>query len=356
MTNSRCRAAKTFSAVPLVGVPLVGVPLAGVLLALFLAAGAAAQDDPLPSWNNGQTKQALLDFVQTTTAAGSQHFVPEAERIAVFDQDGTLWVEQPLYTQVVFAIDRVKQLAPQHPQWKTQEPFRSLLTQGEDALADFSIQDFEKVIAETHSGATVEEFHQVVKDWLATARHPRYHRPYTELVYQPMLEVMQLLRKHGFKTYIVTGGGQEFVRVYAEAVYGVPPEQVIGSAAATRFELRADGQPALIKLPKTLLVDDGPGKPEGINLVIGRRPVAAFGNSTGDREMLQWTQAGRPAHRPGRLMMLVHHDDAQREYDYGPDSKVGPFPDSLLELARRSGWNVISVKRDWRRVFSWQTP
>ncbi len=315
-----------------------------------LPAAMAASDDPLPSWNDGPSRQAIIEFVQATTREGSPHFVPPAERIATFDHDGTLWVEQPLYTQVVFAAQRVNALAASHPQWQTTEPFRSLLEKGEAALADFSIEDFAKVVAETHQGVTVENFHAEVRAWLETARHPRFKRPYTELVYQPMLELMQYLRANGYRTYIVTGGGQEFVRAFAEKVYGVPSEHVVGSAAGTRFKYAADGRPELVKLPRTLLIDDGPGKPEGINLMIGRRPVAAFGNSTGDRQMLEWTAAGKGA----RLMMLVHHDDGEREYDYGPNSKVGPFPNSLMEEARRSGWHVVSMKRDWRQIFSFE--
>lgn len=327
-------------------------PLPVVLIAMLVAIPAvhAADDDPLPSWNDGPNKQAIIAFVRATTSEGSPQFVPPAQRIATFDQDGTLWVEQPLYTQVVFAAQRVKALAASHPQWRTTQPFQALLEQGEAALADFSIEDFAKVVAETHSGLTIEDFHAEVRAWLETARHPRYKRPYTELVYQPMLELMRYLRANGYRTYIVTGGGQEFVRAFAEKVYGVPPEHVVGSAAGTQFKYAKDGRPELVKLPKSLLIDDGPGKPEGINLMIGRRPLAAFGNSTGDRQMLEWTAAGDGA----RLMMLVHHDDAEREYDYGPNSKVGPFPESLMDEARRRGWHVISMKRDWRRIFAFE--
>jgi phosphoserine phosphatase len=306
-----------------------------------------AQDDPLPSWNDGAAKTAIMEFVRATTTEGSPDFVSPESRIATFDQDGTLWVEQPLYTQVVFALDRVKALAPEHPEWKTTQPFQAILTDDKAQLADFSIQDFERIIAETHAGITVFEFHQAVDAWLATARHPRFKRPYTELVYQPMLEVMRFLRENGYRTYIVTGGGQEFVRAYAAKVYGVPPEQVVGSAARTKYEVR-DGQPLLIKQPETILIDDGGGKVEGINLMIGRRPFAAFGNSTGDQQMLEWTQVG---HGP-RLLMLVHHDDATREYDYGFDSRVGTFTKALLGEARRRGWTVISMKDDWKRVFA----
>jgi phosphoglycolate phosphatase-like HAD superfamily hydrolase len=314
------------------------------------AAGAAAQHaTPLPSWNEGPAKRAILDFVRAATDKNSPQFIQPAERIAAFDNDGTLWVEQPLYTQVVFAADRVRKLARQHPEWKTTEPFKSILTaRSAAALDDFTIQDFAKVVAETHAGITVAEFSKIVREWLATARHPRFKRPYTELVYLPMLELMRYLRASGFETYIVTGGGQDFVRAFADRIYGVPPEQVIGSAGRTKYQYTSDGQPVLVKLPEVMLVDDEQGKPEGIHLMIGRKPHAAFGNSTGDRQMLEWTQSGR---RP-RLMMLVHHDDAQREYAYGPHSKVGTFSDALMSAAKKRGWFVISMKNDWKRIFA----
>jgi phosphoglycolate phosphatase-like HAD superfamily hydrolase len=314
------------------------------------AAAACAQDASLPSWNEGPAKQAIVDFVRKATDRNGPDFVEPGERIAAFDNDGTLWVEQPLYTQVVFAADRVRELAPAHPEWKTKEPFQSLLVRGDAALADFSIQDFAKVVAETHAGMTVDAFEEIVQKWLATARHPRFKRPYTQLAYQPMLELLRYLRAAGFKTYIVTGGGQDFVRAFALPVYGVPPEQVIGSAGRTKYEYTPDGRPVLVKLPEVLLVDDKQGKPEGIHLVIGHKPHAAFGNSTGDREMLEWTQSGR---RP-RLMMLVHHDDGQREYAYGPDSKIGTFSAALLDEAKQRGWIVISMQNDWKRIFAFE--
>jgi phosphoglycolate phosphatase-like HAD superfamily hydrolase len=322
--------------------------LAAILFAFGCVHEAAAAADPLPSWNDGPAKKSIVDFIARTTKAGGENFVPPAERIATFDNDGTLWVEQPLYTQVVFAIDRVKELAPQHPEWKTTEPFKSILTENESQLANFSIQDFAKVVAVSHTGITVEEFQAVVKKWLATAKHPRFKRPYTELAYQPMLEVLRYFRANGYKTYIVTGGGQDFVRTFAEQVYGIPPEQVVGSAGKTKYEYGQDGKPKLIKLPEVFLVDDKTGKPEGINLFIGRRPLAAFGNSTGDQQMLEWTQAGQGS----RLMMLVHHDDAVREYEYGVNSKIGTFSAALMQEANRRGWVVISMKRDWRKIFS----
>lgn len=319
-----------------------------VLLAFGTGMPAQAQTaDPLPSWNEGQAKQAIIDFVRRTTSSGGKDFVAEADRIATFDNDGTLWIEQPIYTQVAFAFDRVKTLAPKHPEWRTQEPFKTLLSGDREAMSTLTLQDIEKMIAVTHSGMSVEAFQGIVKDWLATAKDTRFGRRYTELVYQPMLEVMRYLREHGYKTYIVTGGGQEFVRAFASQVYGVPPEEVIGSAGKTKYEYDANGKPHLMKLPEVLLIDDQAGKPESINLIIGRRPRAAFGNSTGDRQMLEWTQA----EGGGGLMALVHHDDAKREFAYGPDSKIGTFSEELMNEAKTKGWTVISMKNDWKRIF-----
>lgn len=323
-----------------------------VVCPLQKGAHGAPTDDPLPSWAEGPSKRSVLDFVRSVVEPGGPGFAPVDERIATFDNDGTLWVEQPLYTQVVFAHDRVKKMAPSHPGWKTEEPFRSILSDDPQAMARFTIQDFERVIAATHAGMTVDEFQAIVKDWLATTKHPRFDRLYTELIYQPMLELLSYLRANGFKTYIVTGGGQAFVRTFADSTYGVPPEQVIGSAGRTKYEYAKDGEPVLVKQPSVLLVDDKTGKPEDIDLVIGRRPIAAFGNSTGDQQMLEWAQAGRGA-RP-RLMMLVHHDDAIREYDYGPDSRVGTFTDALMVEAQKRGWSVISMKNDWKRIFPFE--
>ncbi|HCU24274.1 MAG TPA: hypothetical protein DF383_04575 [Deltaproteobacteria bacterium] len=321
----------------------------GILLAvvIFLTVTPAQAADPLPSWNEGSAKQEILKFVKESSQRSGASFIPLEERIAVFDNDGTLWVEQPIYTQIVFAIDRVTALAAQHPEWKNQEPFRTILSGDKAAMEKFSLQDIEKVVAVTHSGMTPAAFQKIVKDWLAQAKHPRFQRPYTELVYQPMLEVLKYLRENGFKTYIVTGGGQEFVRAFAEVVYGVPPEQVLGSAARTKFQYDPSGKPELVKTAEVLFVNDKAGKPEGINLIIGRRSVAAFGNSDGDRQMLEWTQAGDGA----RLMVLVHHDDAEREYAYGSDSKIGTFSDALMEEAQKKGWTVISIKNDWKRIF-----
>jgi hypothetical protein len=310
-------------------------------------APALAQTDPLPSWNEGSAKQAIISFVRATTTQGSPRFVPPAERIATFDNDGTLWAEQPLYFQLLFALDRVKALAPRHPEWKTKEPFASLL-KGDVRKA---LAGGEKAIAEivmvTHAGMTTEEFEEIVKDWIATAKHPKTGRLFTQMVYQPMLELLAYLRANGFKTFIVSGGGIEFMRPWTERVYGIPPEQVVGSSIKTKYEMR-DGKPVLVRLPEIDFIDDKTGKPVGINSHIGRRPVAAFGNSDGDRQMLEWTQGGGGA----RLMMLVHHDDAAREWAYGPKSKIGTFSDSLMAEAGKQGWVVISMKNDWKIIFA----
>jgi phosphoglycolate phosphatase-like HAD superfamily hydrolase len=325
---------------------------------LFGVAGAQAQRDPLPSWNSGPAKQAILSFVKDTTDKSSAKYVEPKDRIATFDQDGTLWTEHPLYAQAMFALDRVGQLAPQHPEWKEKQPFKAVIEGDQAAMSKFSESDWLQVLAVTHTGMSTEAFQEIVKQWLATARAPRFDRPYTDLIYQPMLEVMKYLRDKGFKTYIVTGGGQEFVRVYSEQVYGVPPEQVVGSSIVTKYE-DTNGKPVLMREPKVFLIDDGPGKAVGINLFIGKRPHAAFGNSgnsagtSGDAQMLEWTQVGDGA----RLMMLVHHDDAKREYAYGPggglpDTHVGTFSDALMAEANKSGWIVISMKNDWKRIFA----
>jgi len=318
--------------------------LAGFVATAQYTVGA---DDPLPSWNDTAPKKAIVAFVEKITKEGSADFVPVEQRIATFDNDGTLWVEQPIYTQVTFAIDEVVAMAPQHPEWREQEPFKSILARDRDAMLRFSVQDFEKVVALTHSGMTVQQFQEIVKKWLAEAKHPRFKQPYTECVYQPMIELMQYLRKNGFKTYIVTGGGQEFVRAFAAQTYGVPPEQIVGSMGKVKYEYDKNGNPELIKLPEVLLVDDKSGKPEGINMVIGHRPQAAFGNSTGDQQMLEYTGVGDGA----RLMMLVHHDDAKREYAYGAESKIGTFSDALMAEANKKGWIVVSMKGDWKTIF-----
>jgi len=329
--------------------------LAAGVISLIVGGAAQAQTDPLPSWNDGAAKKAIVDFVQATTTQGSASFVPPAERIATFDQDGTLWVEKPMYSQVIYCLDRVPILVKARPELADVEPFKTVMSGDREAIARLSMEDLEKILALTLTGMSVEEFRAEVAKWLDTARDPRWKRPYTELTYKPMQEVLQYLRANAFKTYIVTGGGQDFVRVYAERVYGIPPEQIVGTAGATKFDYGKDGKPVLIKEAKLLLNDDKGGKPEGIHLMIGRRPLASFGNSTGDREMLEYTKAGSGA----RLSMLVLHDDAAREYAYGPaqglpDSKVGTFTQQLYDEAKRSSWTVISMKNDWKRIFAFE--
>jgi len=315
-------------------------------LGTFSVAVSATAADPLPSWNDTASKQAVIAFVDRVTKEGSPDFVPAPERIATFDNDGTLWAEQPTYFQLHFAIDRVKALAPRHPEWQHKEPFASLLQGNLKGALAGGEKSLTEIVMVTHAGMTTTEFEQIVNDWIATARHPATKRPYTEMVYQPMLELLAYLRASGFKTFIVSGGGIEFMRPWTERVYGIPPEQVVGSSIRTRFEMR-DGKPLLVRLPELNFIDDKAGKPVGIHSHIGRRPIAAFGNSDGDRQMLEWTQAGGGA----RLMMLVHHDDAQREWAYGPESKIGTFSDALMSEANTSGWTVISMKNDWNVVF-----
>jgi phosphoglycolate phosphatase-like HAD superfamily hydrolase len=315
-------------------------------------AQTTASGGPLPSWNDGAAKQAIVDFVRATTDQGSPKFVPPEDRVATFDQDGTLWVEHPIYSQVVYCLDRVPAVVEQKPELKKIEPFKTVLSGNRDAIAKLSLHDLEAILVATLTGMPVDAFEAEANKWLATARHPRWNRLYTELVYQPMLDVQQYLRDNGYKTYIVTGGGQDFVRVYAQRVYGIPPEQVVGTMGGTKFSYDKNGKPFLTKEPKLLLNDNNAGKPEGIHLMIGRRPHAAFGNSDGDREMLEYTGAGDGA----RLMMLVLHDDPQREYAYGParglpDTKVGTFSQALDAEAKKNGWTVISMKNDWKRIF-----
>jgi phosphoglycolate phosphatase-like HAD superfamily hydrolase len=310
---------------------------------------------PLASWNDGQAKQAILDFVRPTTDQESSKFVPAEDRIATFDQDGTLWVEHPIYTQVTYCLDRVSTLATQKPEIKRIEPFKTVLSGDREAMAKLSMHDLVTILVATLTGMPVEEFEAEVNKWLETAKHPRWKRLYTDLTYQPMLEVLQYLRDSGFKTYIVTGGGQDFVRTYSQRVYGIPREQVVGTMGGTKFGYDKNGKPFLTKEPKLLLNNDNAGKPEGIHLMIGRRPHAAFGNSVGDRQMLEYTGAGDGA----RLMMLVLHDDAAREYAYGParglpDSKFGTFTAALDDEAKKNGWTVISMKNDWKRVFAFE--
>ena len=331
----------------------------GLLLALVAVFGsgapAFAQTDPLPSWNEGPAKKAIVEFVQATTTQGSPKFVPPAERIATFDQDGTLWVSHPMYSQVMYCLDRVPAVVKAKPELAKVEPFKTVMSGNREAMARLTMKDLEKILVATLTGMSVETFNAEVKKWLAEARDPRWKRPYTELTYLPMQDVLTYLRANGYKTYIVTGGGQDFVRVYAEQVYGIPPEQVVGTAGATKYGYDKSGRPFLTKEPKLLLNDDNAGKPEGIHLMIGRRPYAAFGNSTGDRQMLEYTGAGDGA----RLMMLVLHDDAKREYAYGPaqglpDTKVGTFTQALYDEAMKRGWTVISMKNDWKRIFTFE--
>jgi hypothetical protein len=312
---------------------------------LACLSGPARAADPLPSWNDGKAKQSIIAFVAQVTKSGSPDFVPPAERIAVFDNDGTLWAEQPMYFQLFFALDRVKALAPQHPEWKDKEPFASLLKGDvKSALAGGEHALLEIVMA-THAGNTTDEFEKIVRDWITTAKHPTTKRPYTEMVYQPMLEVLAYLRANGFNTFIVSGGGIEFMRPWTEKVYGVPPEQVIGSSIKTKFELR-DGKPVLVRLPQINFIDDKEGKPVGINQHIGRRPIAAFGNSDGDLQMLQWTAAG-----PGpRFALYVHHTDAEREWAYDRKASIGRL-DRGLDEAKSRNWTVVDMKQDWKVVY-----
>jgi phosphoglycolate phosphatase-like HAD superfamily hydrolase len=327
------------------------ITLALLALVLF-GRGSARAQDPLPSWNDGPTKQAIVDFVRSTTETGGAKFVPPEERIATFDQDGTLWVEHPIYSQVIYCLNRVPALIKQKSKLKDVEPFKTVLSGNLEAIAKLTLPELEKIAVAALTGITTEQFQAEVKTWLATAKDPRWRRSYTELTYQPMREVLKYFRANGYKTYIVTGGGQDFVRVYAEEVYGIPPEQVVGSAGATKYSYDKDGKPILTKEPKLLLNDNNAGKPEGIHLMIGRRPYAAFGNSTGDRQMLEYTKAGDGA----RLSMLVLHDDAEREYAYGPAqglpaTRVGTFTQPLFDEAKKAGWFVISMKRDWKVIF-----
>src|SRR5580765_3597330 len=322
---------------------------------LLLAAPAGAQTDPLPSWNDGPAKKVIVEFVQSTTDKAIPKFVPPEERIATFDQDGTLWVEQPMYTQVLYCLDQVPAVVAKKPELKNVEPFKTVLSGNREAIAKLPTKDLEVILMATLSGMSVEEFKVEAQKWQAAARHRRWERPYTELTYQPMQEVLQYLRANGYRTYIVTGGGQDFVRLYSEKVYGIPPEQVVGTAGGTKYGYDKSGRPFLTKEPRLLLNDNNAGKPEGIHLMIGRQPVAAFGNSTGDREMLEWTKSGRGA----RLAMLVLHDDAKREYAYGPaqglpDTKVGAFTQALYDEAKKRNWTVVSMKRDWKQLFAFE--
>ncbi|KJC38863.1 HAD family hydrolase [Bradyrhizobium sp. LTSP857] len=323
------------------------IGLIAVEVVAFSCAAAFAQAGPLPSWNDGPVKTSIVDFV--ARVSGGADFVPPAERIAVFDNDGTLWCEQPVYFQVAFAFDRIKAMAAQHPEWKTTQPFKAVLDKDMKALAASGEKGLLQILATTHAGMATDEFSKAVGEWTATARHPRFNRPYTELVYQPMLELLAYLRANGFKTFIVSGGGVEFMRPWTEKTYGIPPEQVVGSSGVVKFEINAAGQPELLKLAKVEFVDDGPGKPAGINRFIGRRPIVAFGNSDGDLQMLQWTAAGPGA----RFLGIVHHTDAQREYAYDRQSKIGKLDKAWDEAVQR-GWTVVDMAKDWKTVFAFE--
>lgn len=312
---------------------------------LFLSVATAQAMDPLPSWNDGKSKQSIVQFVEEVTREGGANYVPVEQRIATFDNDGTLWVEQPMYTQLFFALDRVKELAPLHPEWKTQEPFASLLKGDMQGALSGGMKSVGEIVMATHAGMTTEEFEEIVTDWLATARHPVTKRPYTEMVYQPMLELLDYLRANEFKTFIVSGGGIEFMRPWTQAVYGIPPEQVVGSSIKTRFEMR-EGKAVLLRLPELNFNDDKEGKPVGINLHIGQRPIAAFGNSDGDLQMLQYATSGEAA----GFALLVHHTDAAREWAYDRKSSVGRL-DKGLDEAKAKGWTVVDMKQDWKLIY-----
>ncbi len=327
------------------------LPLLLLMMVLMatMPAVVKATDDPLPSWSDGPVKQAVTDFVNRVTTKGGSDFVPPAERIATFDNDGTLWAEQPMYFQFLFALDRVKAIAPQHPEWKTKEPFASLLNDDLKGALAGGERAMLQIVMATHAGMTTEEFEGIVNDWLTTSKHARFKRPYNELVYQPMVELLAYLRANGFKTFIVSGGGVEFMRVWAEKTYGIPPEQIVGSMGRQKFELR-NGKPVLLKLPAVDFVDDKDGKPIGIQKFIGRRPILAFGNSDGDQQMLQWTAAGAGA----RFMGLVHHTDTEREWAYDRTSNIGKL-DKALDEANAKGWIVVDMRKDWKRVFPFQS-
>jgi hypothetical protein len=320
--------------------------VAGAVLSLALA---AVQAEPLPSWRDSESRTQIISFVDAVTDPGSPDFVPAPERIAVFDNDGTLWSEQPFYFQLAFALDRVRALAGDHPEWATMQPFKAALEGDMEALVASGQHGLLELLMASHAGMTTEAFAAIVRDWVASARHPRFDRPYTELVYQPMLELLEYLRANGFQTWIVSGGGIEFMRPWALDVYGVPPEQVIGSSIKTRFELR-DGEPVLVRLPEMNFIDDKEGKPVAINQHIGRRPIAAFGNSDGDLQMLQWTTAGEGR----RLGVIIRHTDAEREWAYDRESHIGRL-DKALDEAARHGWVVVDMKHDWGRVYGFES-
>ncbi|WP_323844572.1 HAD family hydrolase [Microbulbifer magnicolonia] len=326
---------------------LLGLLKLGLLLSLLGAMTAVQAADPLPSWNDGETKQSIISFVDKTTKEGSPGFVPPEQRVATFDNDGTLWAEQPIYFQLLYAIDKVKEMAPQHPEWKQQEPFASIIKGDTKKALEGGKPALMQLLAATHTGMTGEEFQDSVKKWLATARHPETNRPYTEMVYQPMLELLKYLRANDFQTYIVSGGGIDFMRTFAEGTYGIPPEQVVGSSLKAKYEMR-DGKPVIVKLPEVNLIDDKAGKPVGIYQHIGRRPIFAAGNSDGDFEMLQWTTAGEGP----RFGLLLHHTDGKREWAYDHPSHVGQL-DKALAAAPKEGWTVVDMKDDWKVIFPW---
>ncbi|MFD1218189.1 MULTISPECIES: HAD family hydrolase [Microbulbifer] len=320
------------------------LPIFAIHLLLLLATGAAAQSDPLPSWNDSASKRAIVDFVGSVTKEGSPDYIPPKERIATFDNDGTLWSEQPAYFQVFYLIDQVKRMAPEHPEWKTREPFASVLKGDMKGVAASGEKGLLEMLAATHSGMTSEQFADNVRQWLATARHPKTGKPFNQMVYQPMLELLNYLRANGFKTFIVSGGGVDFMRVFAEQTYGVPPEQTIGSSLKAKYEMR-DGKPAIVKLPDINLIDDKDGKPVGIYQYIGRHPVFAAGNSDGDYQMLEWTTSGDGK----RFALLVHHTDEKREWAYDRDSTFGRL-DKALDNAKKNGWLIVDMKNDWKVI------
>ena len=312
------------------------------IFAVFLCAVSYAAQDPLPSWNDGSAKTAILGFVAAVTEKGGKDYVEPAQRIAVFDHDGTLWVEYPMYTQILFAFERVKKLAPQHPEWKTKQPFKALLAGDMKTVGASGMKGIMEILMATHSGMTAEEFEREASNWLATAKHPKFKRLYSECIYQPQLELLAYLRANGFKNFIVSGGGIQFMRPITEKNYGIPPEQVVGSSAVAEFQIK-DGKPEIIRLPKINFVNDKAGKPVGIYQHIGRRPILAFGNSDGDMQMIEYTMAGKGR----RLGLLVHHTDAEREYAYDRESHVGKLDKALEQPA----WIIVDMKKDWKKVF-----
>jgi len=320
------------------------------VLALWFLTGLAYAQTPLPSWNDGPSRQAILEFVAAVTKEGGQDYVAPVDRIAVFDNDGTLWSEQPLYFQLIFALDQVKVMAPKHPEWAQEQPFKAAIEGDHQALAAAGTEGLLKIVGVTHTNMTTQDFSEEVKQWVKTARHPRFKQPYTSLIYAPMRELLDYLRGNGFKTYIVSGGEVEFMRAWAQDVYGIPPEQVIGTTFVTEFQMR-DGKPVLMRTPKLDYNDDGPGKPVSINKFIGRQPIFAFGNSDGDLQMLQWTAAGSGK----RFAGLVHHTDAKREWAYDRESKIGKL-DKALDEATNKGWVIVDMEKEWKRIYAFETP